>query len=148
MTRCNAASPAYKWCVSILVENTPLNLCHIFALQLQKVPCCPSPYNHSVCLLIIGSHADAEQLSHLPRTIELLPRTYVDNAAARSVKLCFVFLSHSACPCEFIRFPLCPAINVQWRRIICLMVQHLMSWHFIVKFQMRYKINQNGWNPQ
>lgn len=71
MTRCNAASPAYKWCVSILVENTPLNLCHIFALQLQKVPCCSSPYYHSVCLLIIGSHADAEQLRNLLGAVEL-----------------------------------------------------------------------------
>lgn len=34
------ASPAYKWRVSISVENTPLNLCHIFALQLQKVYLC------------------------------------------------------------------------------------------------------------
>ena len=148
MTRCNAASPAYKWCVSILVENTPLNLCHIFALQLQKVPCCPSPYNHSVCLLIIGSHADAEQLSHLPRTIELLPWTYVDNAAARTVKLCFAFLSHSACSCKFIRFQHCLTILVQRRCIICFAVQLLMPRCFIVKFQMRYKINQNRWNSQ
>lgn len=29
-----------QWYVSTSVENAPLNLCHIFALQLQKVYLC------------------------------------------------------------------------------------------------------------